>query len=600
MQTVKNWALRAIGNKYIRIRISFGIWALILCCSSARGSSPEDVLIGVWGTEQVLGPLARGTLTIDSRSPEWRASLAGYVLPVERKRGEIQVNLPGDFGELRAHVALDGGAIVGHWIQPATTLYNNRYASPVWLRRLSEGIWTGQIVPLNEPVSFYVSVQSRSDRSLIAFIRNPEFNFFRRHVYQVQMNADVVTFSENGETIRGAYSAQSDTLTLPLLESTPPLRLTRRKDYNAIGFYPRVLPPAHGYVYRRPEKESDGWLTASLTEVNLDEKWLARLIDQILLAPAKDNRLPVQSLLIARHGRLAMEEYFYGFDRERAHDTRSAGKTWATMLVGAARQHGAKLGPETRIYDLFPNYRPFANSDDRKAKITLGDLMTMTSGLACDDGDDKSPGNEDRMQSQKAQLNWYRYTLDLPIARDPGGQHAIYCSAGLNLAGGVVQQATGKWLPDIFLQDFAEPMQISEYHLNLTPTADAYMGGGLYMRPRDLLKLGQLYLNEGVWNGHRVVSKEWVDVSTQYHSHLDPYFSVEHQYGYGWHIYHLAVDNHSYKMYGAGGNGGQLVLVIPDLDMVVGFTGGAYGEFQKWYTWQTQLVPEYIIRSALP
>jgi CubicO group peptidase (beta-lactamase class C family) len=226
--------------------------------------------------------------------------------------------------------------------------------------------------------------------------------------------------------------------------------------------------------------------------------------------------------------------------------------------------------------------------------------MTMTSGFACNDSDEKSPGNEDQMESQKTQPDWYRYTLDLPLLHDPGGQEATYCSAGFNLVGGVVQRATGRWLPDIFQQDFAKPLQITEYHLNLTPTGDAYMGGGLYMRPRDLLKLGQLYLNEGVWNRHRVVSKEWVDASTQYRSHLEPYLGVEHQYGYGWHIYHLTVADHVYKMYGAGGNGGQLVLVIPDLDMVIGFTGGAYGEFQKWYPWQTQLVPEYIIQSARP
>lgn len=89
------------------------------------------------------------------------------------------------------------------------------------------------------------------------------------------------------------------------------------------------------------------------------------------------------------------------------------------------------------------------------------------------------------------------------MATQPDGDAAVYCSADINLVGAVVKHATGTWLPDIFQRDFAQPLQISRYYLNLMPTGDAYMGGGLYMRPRDLLKLGQLYLNGGVWNGKR-------------------------------------------------------------------------------------------------
>jgi len=108
--------------------------------------------------------------------------------------------------------------------------------------------------------------------------------------------------------------------------------------------------------------------------------------------------------------------------------------------------------------------------------------MTMTSGFACDDSNENSPGQEDRMQNQTKQPEWYKYTLDLPMAHEPGGDEAVYCSADINLVVAVVRQATGKWLPDIFQQDLAQPLQITEYHLNLMPTGEAYMGGGLYMR----------------------------------------------------------------------------------------------------------------------
>jgi len=176
----------------------------------------------------------------------------------------------------------------------------------------------------------------------------------------------------------------------------------------------------------------------------------------------------------------------------------------------------------------------------------------------------------------------------------------VYCSANINLVGAVVREATGKWLPDLFQQDFAQPLQITEYHMNLMPTGEAYMGGGLYMRPRDLLKLGQVYANGGAWNGKQVIGKDWVEQSTRRWSNLPDPLGMDHQYGFAWHIYHFNVGGKVYRMYFAGGNGGQLVMVFPELDMVANYNGGAYGEAQKFFRWQASLVPQYIIPSALP
>jgi CubicO group peptidase (beta-lactamase class C family) len=308
----------------------------------------------------------------------------------------------------------------------------------------------------------------------------------------------------------------------------------------------------------------------------------------------------IHSLLIARHGRLVVEEYFYGHTRERTHDTRSASKTYGPVLAGIARDLGAKIGPETPVYSLFPQYKPFGHWDDRKNRITLQNLMTMTSGLACDDNDDSSPGQEDTMQEQRSQPNWYKYTLDLPMTHDPGGENAIYCSAGMNLIGGAVSNVTGAWLPEFFEKNLARPLQFHTYHMNLTPTGDAYMGGGLSIRPRDEIKLGQLYLSGGLWNGRRVVSPAWVAESTTPHSNFAPMIDIDlgHQYGYGWHINPMKAAGHTYRSFSAGGNGGQIVVVIPELDMVVAFTGGSYGEFNKWYRWSLELIPQYIIPAV--
>jgi hypothetical protein len=237
---------------------------------------------------------------------------------------------------------------------------------------------------------------------------------------------------------------------------------------------------------------------------------------------------------------LALEEYFYGFDQDWVHDMRSAGKTFAPVLAGIAKDHGATLTPQTPIYPLFTQYSSFANPDARKQKIVLHDIMTMTAGNACDDNNDDSPGNEDRMQSDEKQRDWYKYSLDLPMLKDrQGGCRLLLrrpqscgwsgCRSNSSLASRVLREK------------LARPLQFGRYYLNLMPDGQAYMGGGAYLRPRDQLKLGQLYLDRGLWNGKQIVSKEWVGEPMTVHSHFAARYSLgqQHEHGYGWHIHYL-------------------------------------------------------------
>ncbi|MBV8490132.1 MAG: serine hydrolase [Candidatus Eremiobacteraeota bacterium] len=299
-------------------------------------------------------------------------------------------------------------------------------------------------------------------------------------------------------------------------------------------------------------------------------------------------------MLLARHGRLVLEEYFYGFDRYRTHDMRSAAKTITGTMVGAALDHGARFTLQTPVRSLF-RYPSYAHPDPRKARITAADLLTMSSGLDCDDNDDNSPGNEDRMYAQSVQLDYYKYALDLPMARDPGTKTAVYCTAGINLLGGVLRNATGQTLVDLFQRYFADPLGISTYHINLAPNGDAYMGGGLYLQPRDILKLGQLYLDRGVWNGRRVVSAAWVDASVREHSAFPASaYAPGHGYGYAWHLFTIRSGDRTYGEYMAQGNGGQILAVLPGLDATVLILAGNYGNFPTWRAFFERDIPELI------
>ena len=596
--SVLKTARRKLGLLLL-LELLFASWASVLAQSTGTA---EQSLVGIWGTEQLFGPLVRGTLTINGHHAQWRASIAGFIVPVERKGRDIAFSLPGSVGEFRGRLNRDSTTVNGEWIQPIEVVNNNRYATPIRLVAVSASVWRGEVVPLDDRVSFYVSIQAQSDGSLEAVIVNPEHNLFRRRSYEVTLHDSKVTFKNPkrfDDRFDGAYEEASDHLSLALLASRPPLLLTRRNRDNALGFSARI--PASAYTYTKPIAGNDGWPTASLVEVGIATEPIADLIRKIVGADPTDNPLGIDSLLIARHGKLVLEEYFHGFDEERPHDMRSASKTFAPVLVGIARAHGIDLGPGTSVYPLFPEGKPFSQWDTRKGQVTLQALMTMTSGFACDDNDDASPGNEDRMQSQSAQPDWYKYTLDLPMATAPGSKHAVYCSADLNLVGGAVSHASHSWLPQFFDDYLARPLHFNTYHMNLMPNGEAYLGGGLYLRPRDELKLGQLYLSGGIWDHRRILSRDWVRLSTRAYSTFDPQteYDAPHEYGFGWHINWLRVGDRLFRSYSAGGNGGQIVMVVPDLDLVVGLNGGSYGEFAKWYRWGLQLVPQYIIPAVL-
>jgi CubicO group peptidase (beta-lactamase class C family) len=224
--------------------------------------------------------------------------------------------------------------------------------------------------------------------------------------------------------------------------------------------------------------------------------------------------------------------------------------------------------------------------------------MNMTSGL-CDDDDPKS--SEDAMQEQTEQPDWYKYALDLPMRKDPGGSDAIYCSSNLNLMGGAVRHATGRWLPDLFDEFVAQPLEFRGFYMNLMPTGEGYMGGGLYLYPRDQLKVAQVYLSGGMWNGKRVLDRQWITESLQQRASFvsagdfDP---PVHGYGYGWHTREHKVGDKTYRDFFMGGNGGQNVIVLPALDMVVVFTGGNYAEASKFFRWEGELLPKYIIAAV--
>lgn len=590
-----------IGSSPIRLCVIVTVLTLCnLSAPSAAAQAPSpfpsaSALVGLWGTTRSFGPLIRGELTISHNRDGWRAMIAGKQGNVEIRRDSVTFSIAGNNGSFRGRRSVEGSLIRGHWIQPKGLATGVTWATPVELKRIGIGLFRGVVSPLEESITLYMDVRREQDGTMSAVLRNPDGYWQNGRVTLESNGSELKLLSlNNGVTLNeGTYDQKADRILLRIPDLATTVDLTRQARDQAIGYYPRP-PDEQTYKYHEPLSENDGWSTGTLREVGLDEKRISSLVQKIIDTDPRPQTSPlVQGLLITRHGKLVLEEYFYGFDKERRHDLRSAGKTLASVLAGIAIDRGAQFGPNTPIYSLFPQYASFANPDPRKQRLTVEHLMTMTSGFDCDEnGDDNKPGNEDNMQSQTAQPDWYKFTLDLPLTAAPGHSFA-YCSGGVNLIGGIVRNTTRMWLPEFFDRYFAKPLQIQTYHFNLTPTGEGYLGGGIHIRPRDALKLGQLYLDDGLWKGRRIVSRKWVEASIAPHP-----MEAGGTDGYNWHLNSIKVGERSFRQYEASGNGGQLVMVVPDLDLVIMFTGGNYGNFRVWRKFRDELLPQYILAAV--
>jgi CubicO group peptidase (beta-lactamase class C family) len=202
--------------------------------------------------------------------------------------------------------------------------------------------------------------------------------------------------------------------------------------------------------------------------------------------------------------------------------------------------------------------------------------MTHTTGLACDDNQDDSPGNEGAMQQQTAQPDWWRYTLNLPMSFEPGTHYLLL---GDHEPGGRGAYHSHPHLAAGILRSYRRPAAPVRPVLFQPPAhLEGYLGGGLQVRPRDLLKIGQVYVAGGLWNGRRIVSADWVRRSTM----QQVADTAQSRDGFAWHRGVVTSGGRSFREYEANGNGGQFVIVLPELDLVVTFTAGNYQAYGVW------------------
>jgi CubicO group peptidase (beta-lactamase class C family) len=354
-----------------------------------------------------------------------------------------------------------------------------------------------------------------------------------------------------------------------------------------------------------PVARDDGWpVAATHDDPLIDRAALCRMADRLTAGDAN-----IHAVLVARGGKLVFERYFRGadeipgriygsrvetvtFDADTLHNMKSVSKSVASLAIGIAIDRGLIRSVNEPIFSFFPELSELRSPE--RDRIQLLHALTMSMGLKWEEA---TPATGD-FSNDEARMNmaWNpcRYVLGLPVIAE-AGQQFFYNTGALRLMSTIIRKATGRPLDEFAREALFEPMGISSADWARV-RGDTDAGGGLRLRPRDMVKIGQLVLAGGRWNDRQLVSKAWIERSTA------PQLKAtdDMSYGYLWWLGRSRLNGRDHHWVGALGRGGQSIRIVPELDLVVVVTAGYYQDYSP-RAFQLQYgVFRDVLRGILP
>ena len=364
-------------------------------------------------------------------------------------------------------------------------------------------------------------------------------------------------------------------------------------------------PSATGYEYNSPEQVDDGWSVSSAIDVGLDA---SVLVDMMNYINSRDDH-NIHSILIFKDNFLVFEEYFDGYeyywdppgsngdwiqyDRQIDHYLASVSKSVTSVIFGAAVLQGIIESIDDKIVDLLPEYSHILTGG--KENITLYHLLTMSSGLDWDEITDSSDDSRnDAIQIYLAD-DPMEYILSLPLIYSPG-EEFLYNSGGTNVLGAIIQKYSEMNFLDFSNTFLFEPLNVEGGLWYALGENYVLASGGLFLRPRELAKIGYLFLNDGQWGTHQIVSEQWIEESISNHiATRGRTLPLAHGYGYQWWLQDYEVNGTLYQSFLAAGWGDQYMIILPEQNLMILFNGGNYlssGSISPF-----ELVEDYILQA---
>lgn len=334
------------------------------------------------------------------------------------------------------------------------------------------------------------------------------------------------------------------------------------------------------YEYTVPIKTDDGWEVAPLSETGMDLKPISDFMNEFL----NNVEHKIHGILIVKDGKLVFEEYFPGyafyqgsfidFSKETTHNLASVTKSFTSALVGIAIEQGFIQDVNQKVFSFFPEYNDLIH--EKKDRITLEHLLTMTSGLEWDESTYPYTDSRNDVAILHSHADPIKFILSRPVVIEPGTDF-LYSSGSTIVLGEVIKRATGLRADEFANKYLFVPLDINDYKWEELQNDVLFTSGDLKLRPRDMAKLGDLYMHRGRWKDQQIIPEWWIEKSTQSYISASPNWA-DWDYGYGWWLYTIEFETHQTESYFAQGWGGQNIALFPSLDLVVITTAGYYDD----------------------
>lgn len=334
------------------------------------------------------------------------------------------------------------------------------------------------------------------------------------------------------------------------------------KVFHSLNESSSVLVDAQAkYKYILPEDVNDGWSVLPITEITNNFQSLYNGVDEI----RQGNISEIHSMVLSINNNIVFEEYFRGtnsggqlidYNRNTPHELQSVNKSYRGIMTGIAIDKGFIESDQVPISSFYPELNYLTSGG--KENMLLEHFLTMSSGLEWNESTDLTGFYGTPWETA------HTYVLSKPLEHSPGTNFEYNTGTSVILNKLIINSINTDYA--LFAQTYYSDLIESNWLPGTGEPLD------FRNTPRDMLKLGQIYLNNGKWKDTQVVSESWVEKSTTPHFNV----STNSSYGYQWWIRDFNTGTNTYNCFYAAGFGGQYIFVIRELNLVAVFTGGNF------------------------